>query len=293
MNALYVLPFDHRGSFHKMLFPGVHELSDEQHETVKKYKHVIFDSLKVIGQERGYDDLAVLVDEQYGRDIHRECAQMGIRHMLTMEKSGQPIFDFEEENWQDHLLDINPTYAKALIRVVVGEDYSVQNARLKELGDFCAANGIGFLIEPLIQPSEADLAAVDGDKNRFDAELRPQRFAEAVAEMHAAGVQPDVWKIEGTETKEGMDICSDAAFKGGKENVQIVILGRGATQDKVDHWLTVGAQSKGVTGFAVGRTVFAEAIEQLHKGDLTPEEATHIIANNYIHCINVFEQAKA
>jgi len=293
MNALYVLPFDHRGSFHRMLFPGVEELTEEHHETVKKYKHVIFDSLKLIGQERGYDDLAVLVDEQYGKGIHRMCTSMGVRHMLTMEKSGQKIFDFEYEDWRDHLLDIKPTYAKALIRMTVGEDYKLQNKRLKELGDFCEENGIGFLIEPLIQASEEDLASVNGNKDRFDAEIRPKRFAQAVEEMHAAGVKPDVWKIEGTETKEGMDVCSRAAHNGGKDKVQIVILGRGATMDKVDHWLTVGAKSEGVTGFAVGRTVFAESIEKLHKGEISTEEATHTIAKNYTHCINVFEKAKA
>lgn len=293
MQALYVLPFDHRGSFHRMLFPGVSDLTDEHHEQVKRMKRVIFESMKIVGEKRGYDDLAVLVDEQYGTEIHQECQSMGIRNLLTVEKSGQEVFDFEYSDWQDHLLAIKPSYAKALIRVTMGNDNSVQNARLKELGDFCEANGIGFLIEPLIQPSEGDLESVDGDKERYDAEIRPNRFAEAVAELHAAGVTPDVWKIEGTETKEGMDICSEAAHNGGKENVQIVILGRGATMDKVDHWLREGAQSKGVTGFAVGRTIFADVIDKLHKGEVSEDEAKQVIADKYQHCIDTFEAAKA
>lgn len=276
-----------------MLFPGAESLNDEQKGTIRKYKRVIFESIKLIGAKRGYDDLAILVDEEYGADIHRECKQLGIRNLVTMEKSGQKVFDFQYSDWKKHLLDLHPTFAKALIRVVMGDDNTLQNARLKELGDFCAANGIGFLIEPLIEPSEADLAQVGGDKKRFDAELRPQRFAEAVREMHAAGVQPDVWKIEGTETKEAMDVCSAAAFQGGKPGVQIVILGRGETQPKVDHWLTVGAKSHGVTGFAVGRTVFGEVIVQLHAGSLTAEQASQKIAENYQHCIDVFEHAKS
>lgn len=293
MSALYILPFDHRGSFQKMLFPGSETLNEDQKSIIKNYKRVIFESIKLIGERRGYHDLAILVDEEYGYDIHKECKQLGIRNLVTTEKSGQKVFDFQYADWKEHLLDIHPTYAKALIRVVIGEDNSLQNARLKELGDFCAAKKIGFLIEPLIEPSAEDLALVGGDKKRFDAELRPQKFAEAVKEMHAAGVQPDVWKIEGTETKEAMDVCSMAAFDGGKPGVQIVILGRGETQPKVDHWLAVSAKSRGVTGFAVGRTVFGEVITQLHAGVLTPEQASQKIAENYQHCIDVFEEAKS
>ena len=290
--SLYVLPFDHRGSFHKMLFPGVTELSDEQHEIIKQRKRTIFNAVKLVGAKRGYRDLAILGDEQYSSEIHRDAKAMGITTILTTEKSGQDVFDFEYPDWKEHILAIRPKYAKALVRVKMGDDNTIQNQRLQQLGQFCEEQGIGFLIEPLIQPSDGDLESVENNKERFDAEIRPQRFAQSVQEFHAAGVRPDVWKIEGTETREGMDICSEAAFNGGKPTVQIVILGRGATQEKVDHWLTVGAKSKGVSGFAVGRTLFADPIEKLHRGEISEEEATRLVANGYEHCIEVFEGAK-
>jgi len=292
MSYLFVLPFDHRGSFKKMLFPDAPELTDEHKQTITDYKWVIYNSLKIIGAKRGYDDMAILVDEEYGLDIHNDAKELGIRNLLTTEKSGEKVYNFQYEDWQDHILNIKPAYAKALTRVVKGDDNTLQNSRLKELNDFCSANDIGFLIEPLIQPRDEDLAAVDGDKERYDAEIRPTQFAEAVAEMHAAGVTPDVWKIEGTETKEGMDICSEAVFNGGKPDAQIVILGRGASTEKVDHWLKMGANSQGVNGFAVGRTVFADPIEKLHAGELSKEEATQIIADNYDHFIDTFLEAR-
>jgi 5-dehydro-2-deoxygluconokinase len=291
--SLFILPFDHRGSLQKMLFEHKNPLTDEESETVKKYKKVIFGAIKKVGEERGgFDDLAILVDEEFGYDIHMEAKELGLRNALTTEKSGQPMYDFQYDDWGDHIIKIGPTFAKALIRVVIGEDNSVQNSRLKELGDFCEANGVKFLLEPLVQPSEADLEAVGGDKKKFDMEVRPVKFAEAVKELHAAGVTPDVWKIEGTETKELMDVCSDAVMEGGKPNPQIVILGRGESAEKVAHWLTVGAKSAGVTGFAVGRTIFAEAIMKLHKGEASEEEATNEIAENYKHFISVFEEAR-
>lgn len=293
MDALYILPFDHRGSFKKMLLGHGDPITDEERAVLEHNKHVIFAGFKKTVEKMGPEKLGILVDEEFGKDIHQEARALGVRNCLSMEESGGDIFDFEYDDWQDHILEIRPTYAKALIRVKKGEDYSLQNARLKELGDFCANNNIGFLLEPLVQPTDADLEAVDGDRQRFDAEMRPQLFAEAVAELHAAGVYPDVWKIEGTETKEDMDICSEAVFNGGKPEVQIVVLGRGASMEKVDHWLTCGAQSKGVTGFAVGRTIFADALQKLKAGEYTQEQATAQIATNYEHCIEVFEQAKS
>ncbi len=291
MPYLFILPFDHRGSFQKMLFPETKELSADQKDVVRQRKRSIFEAMKKIGAKRGYQDLGVLVDEEYGADIHTECKKLGIRNILTMEKSGQKIFDFEYLDWNEHLLKIRPSYAKALIRVVMGEDHSLQNSRLWELGDFCVKQGIGFLIEPLIEPNEEDVKACGGDKKRFDQELRVKRFAEAIAEMHAAGIKPDVWKIEGTETEEDMKACSQAVMNGGKSGVQIVILGRGATQEEVDRWLRAGAKTEGVTGFAIGRTVFSEPITALHKGQISEVEAIDTIAKNYEHGIDVFLSA--
>ncbi|MBI5414334.1 DUF2090 domain-containing protein [Candidatus Peregrinibacteria bacterium] len=293
MPSLYVLPFDHRGSFKKLILEHGGDITEAEKEKLIHYKKVVFEGFKKVAEKRGVEDLAILVDEEYGKDIHKEAKILGARNLLSTEKSGQDVFDFEYENWQDHLLEIRPSYAKALIRVVIGEDNSLQNTRLKELSDFCKENEIKFLIEPLIQPSKEDLVKCGDDKKRFDIELRPERFAEAVREMHSAGIYPDVWKIEGTETKEAMDTCSEAAFEGEAENVEIVILGRGESMEKVEHWLTVGAKSKGVTGFAVGRTIFAEALLKLRNGEINEEDASQEIARRYEYFIGVFEKAKS
>src|SRR6185295_2765180 len=232
--ALYILPFDHRGSFQKMLLEHKNPLTPAEYAQLKYYKGVIWQGFKKTAEKRGVSDLAILVDEEFGFEIHEEAKAMGVRNLLSMEKSGKDIFEFEYGDWQEHLKKIRPTYAKALIRFTVGADNALQHSRLKELQAFCATEQIGFLIEPLIQPSEADLATCGGDKKRFDVELRPERFAEAVAEMHAAGVRPDVWKIEGTETKAAMEICAQAVMTNGKSGVQIVILGRGESMEKVE-----------------------------------------------------------
>lgn len=290
-NFLFILPFDHRTSFQKMIFGHKNPLTDQERQIIRKYKKIIFEAVKKVGQEQGYDDLAILVDEEFGAEIHRQAKKIGLRNAFSMEKSGQDIFDFEYKDWQSHLLDFQPTFAKALVRVEIGQDNSVQNARLKELNDFCQEKNFKFLLEPLIQPSQKDLEQAGGDKKRFDFELRTERFVEAVAEFHAAGVKPDIWKIEGTETKEEMDACSQAVFQGGKPNPQIVVLGRGESKERVEHWLKMGAKSKGAIGFAIGRTIFSEPITKFHQAEISEEETINKIAKNYSHFIDVFKKA--
>ncbi len=293
MRSLYMLPFDHRGSFQKMILGHRDPLSNAEREILIHFKGIIFAGFKLVAEKRGIEDLGILVDEEFGEEIHREARRIGVRNALSIERSGQPEFDFEYEDWKDHIRNIQPYYAKALVRVVGGSDNSVQNQRLAELARFCADEGYHFLLEPLIFPSDADLKSVGGDKKRFDQELRPRRFAEAVAEFHSAGVHPDVWKIEGTDTKAAMDICSDAVFDGGKPNTEIIILGRGESAEKVADWLKAGAQSRGVTGFAVGRTIFADALKDRHDEKITDEQAAEEIARLYEHFIDIYESARS
>lgn len=275
-----------------MILGHKNPLTDAEKDVLIHYKKIIFKGFLKVAAVRGVENLGILVDEDFGKDIHLEARQKGIRNALSTEKSGQQIYAFEYDDWKEHLRNIRPTYAKALVRWVAGEDHLVQNQRLRELSDFCKQEGFQFLLEPLVFPTAEELESVGGDKKRFDMEVRPRRFADAVAEFHAAGITPDVWKIEGTETKEAMDICSKAVFSGGKPNPEIIILGRGESAAKVDDWLRAGAKSRGVTGFAVGRTIFADALKKLHDGVFSEEAAETEIADWYEHFISVFETAK-
>jgi myo-inositol catabolism protein IolC len=290
--SLFILPFDHRGSFKKMILGHDDTISAEERAQLIDSKNLIFEAFKEVGKIQGFDNLAVLVDEEFGSQIHEECKQKGIRNLLSMEKSGQKVFEFERQDWKENLQEKRPAYAKALIRIVMGEDHSLQNARLSELSAFCEEEGIGFLLEPLVFPSEMDLQEVEGDKKRFDLELRQYRFSEAVTELHEAKVFPDVWKIEGTDTKEAMQICSESVQEGGKSSVEIVLLGRGESKEKVELWLKEGAKVEGVSGFAVGRTIFAIPIKEFAQHQISREEAIKKIADEYEYFINLFESAK-
>ena len=57
-----------------------------------------------------------------------------------------------------------------------------------------------------------------------------------------------------------------------------VVLGRGANDEKVDHWLRQGAPVEGYAGFAIGRTIWWDALKGFLDGDLERDEAASQIA---------------
>ena len=78
----------------------------------------------------------------------------------------------------------------------------------------------------------------------------------ATEELQNAGVEPDVWKIEGLDHREDCVKIAGVARRSGRNNVGCIILGRGSNPQKVVEWLDPAAGVPGFIGFAVGRTSF-------------------------------------
>src|SRR5260221_5134807 len=93
---LYVLPFDHRGSFETKMFGWEGKLNAEQTAEIAAAKQVIYDGLKAaIAAGVRKEKAAILVDEQFGAAILREATANGFSTACPAEKSGQEEFDFE------------------------------------------------------------------------------------------------------------------------------------------------------------------------------------------------------
>ena len=73
-----------------------------------------------------------------------------------------------------------------------------------------------FLFELLVPAEQAQLAEIGGSGDRYDAERRPALMVQAIAEIQAAGVEPDIWKIEGVSSpEECARIAEQTARAGG------------------------------------------------------------------------------
>jgi myo-inositol catabolism protein IolC len=296
---LYILAFDHRGSFQKKMFGIEGEPNEEQTATIADAKHLIFEGMEQ-AVERGVDAAAtgVLVDEQFGGDIPKQAKAEGLKLAMPVEKSGQEEFDFQYgADFGAHIEKYDPNFSKVLVRLNPEGDEEMnrrQLGRLKELADWLHDHDRLFLFELLVPAEESQLAQVGGDTDRYDAELRPELMRRAIQQIHEAGVEVDIWKIEGVDRREDAEMLTEETRKGeGREGVVCVLLGRGASDEQVDQWLRVAAPVEGFVGFAIGRSIWWDALKGFLDGDLERGAASERISDKYLRFVRVYEEAES
>jgi myo-inositol catabolism protein IolC len=296
---LYILAFDHRGSFQKKMFGIEGDPTPEETETISDAKKLIYEGMEIAVQ-RGVDAEAtgVLVDEQFGSDIPKLAREHGLKLAQPVEKSGQPDFDFEYgADFGKHIEDNDPDFSKVLVRLNPDGDAEMnerQLSRLKELADWLHEHDRLFLFELLVPAEDDQLASVDGDTDRYDAELRPELMRRAIEQIQDYGIEVDIWKIEGVDEREDAEMLIRQTRTGeGREKVTSVLLGRGASDDKVDHWLQQAAPVEGFIGFAIGRSIWWDALKGFLDGKLERKAAAEQVADNYLRFIKVYDDAEA
>jgi myo-inositol catabolism protein IolC len=298
---LYILAFDHRGSFQKKMFGIEGDPTPEQTATISDAKHLIYEGMVKATQKSDVhpDTLGVLVDEQFGapKNIPGDAKAAGLKLAMPVEKSGQDMFDFEYgADFGEHILTFDPDFSKVLVRYNPDHDAQeneVQLGKLKELADWLHANDRKFLFELLVPAEPAQLESVGGDTDRYDAELRPELMRKAIEAIQDFGIEVDIWKIEGVDERSDAEKLAQQTRKGeGRENVVCVLLGRGASDAKVDQWLRAAAPVEGFIGFAIGRSIWWDALKAFLDGSLEREDAANKIADNYLRFIGVYDEAE-
>lgn len=239
---------------------------------------------------------ALLVDEQFGGEVLAEAARAGVSAAIACERSGQSEFEFEYgERFGQHLARFAPRFVKALVRFNPDGDPRVnerQVGRLQRLAAWVRRSEPELLFELLVPPTAAQLAALGGDRDRYDSEQRPDLVRRAVVELRAAGIEPSVWKIEGLAERRDCERVAAVCRENGGESVGCLILGRGADERRVEEWLRIAAPVEGFTGFAVGRTIWWDAIGAYLDGDLERDAAIAAIAERYQRFARVYREAQ-
>jgi 5-dehydro-2-deoxygluconokinase len=296
---LYILAFDHRGSFQTKMFGIEGDPTPEETEKISDAKHLIYEGMEEAvrrGAEAGAT--GVLVDEQFGGEIPRQAKQSGLKLAMPVEKSGQPEFDFQYgEDFGEHIEKFDPDFSKVLVRYNPDDPDADMNReqlrRLKVLSDWLHEHDRKFLFELLVPATDDQLAQVDADSDRYDAELRPELMRRTLEDAQNFGIEVDVWKIEGVDEREDAVMLAEQARSGeGREGVTCVLLGRGAATEKVEHWLQVASTVEGFIGFAIGRSIWWDALKGFLDEDLDREAAASQIADNYLHFVGVWEHAR-
>lgn len=286
---LFVLPFDHQTGLWKE-FGWTAPLTDEQTVSMIKTRDITYQGYQY-GLSLGIPaaDTAILTDDIYGKNVIENARKNGHALIYTLEKSGQSSLVFQHDDWQDRILASKPQWIKTLVRynpTANRSDLDTTLANLKIVSDFAHEHSIPFMIEPLVQPTESQKEISD-----FDHTMRPDLTVQMIHEIYNAGIAPTVWKIEGSDSSEFYTKSADA-ITSHDIDARIVVLGRNETLEKVSQWLTIGAQNDSVIGFAVGRTVFLDAIKKYLSGEMTNEDAIKQIGENYFKLYQTFINTK-
>src|SRR5947199_10027211 len=96
---LFILAFDHRGSFQKKWFGLEGDPSPEEIERISDAKHLIWEGLLHAAQQGADPSVTgALVDEQFGGTVPQEAPERGFHPAMPVETSGQDEFAFEADD---------------------------------------------------------------------------------------------------------------------------------------------------------------------------------------------------
>jgi len=286
---MFIFAADHREGLKSAIFKTKKELNKKQIQQMHEFKEMILESFIDASKDKIMNPYAcLLMDEHYGEVQLKKAKKLGLNIIIPVEKSGVDTFEFEyKKNFKEHIKKFNPKYVKILIHFnpanTKDNKKSVRN--IKILNEYIKKTKSKLLIELLIKPTKKELKRY-GQK-KFDMNIRPGLTIDSIHMFNSAGIYPEIWKLEGFEKEEDLAIV---AFATG--SAKIVILGRSESMDKVLKWIKIGAKNKKVCGFAVGRTIFLDALKKYYHKKISRDRAITIMAERYQIIADSYLKAK-
>jgi myo-inositol catabolism protein IolC len=287
---LFLLPFHLRRRF---------MLSAEQRAQIAAAQQVFYEGFRAaVAAGVPKQNAGILLDDRFGAAILRDAVAQGYTVVYPLEKSGQHEFDFEHgKDFARNIEAFHPTFCKVLVRYNPGGDRALnqrQAERLSRLSRYLHERSRSkFMFELLVPPEKFQLEQLQGSTKAYDLWLRPRLTVDAIERLQDAGVEPDVWNIEGLDQPADYQKIVAAARRHGRTNVACIVAASPEHESTVSKWLTVAARVPGFIGFAVGHTDFSEALLCWRDKTMTRNEAVAWIAARYRQFVSLFERTEA
>jgi 5-dehydro-2-deoxygluconokinase len=286
-SPLLILAFDHRASLARDLYGLKRTPTPAEAARISADKMLVYqgllDALDTLppGVQPG-----VLFDEEYGAKVAAAAhIDDRVRLATPIEASGHDWFTFAyPDGWQAHAMKYHPDFVKVLVRDNPGlspERRRGQTRRLAEVSAWAERNDRPLILELLVPATPEDTRAVEGNTDRYDGELRPRLTVRVITDLQDGGVEPAIWKVEGLETAPAAQEVAATARREGR-TADLIVLGRNAPHDRLDHWLTIAAPVPGFVGFAIGRSIWLSALDaHLHHG-AAGEDVRQAVKSTYL-----------
>ena len=285
---LFILAADHRNSLESELYRLSSPPTPAEAARIVADKLLIYQAvLDAVPLLPAQVQPGILIDEQYGASAAELAAASGgaVNLSMPLEASGHPFFQFAYgDAWKAHAEFFAADHSKVLVRDnpdFAAADRTPQAETLAEVSAWAEQAGRPLILELLVPATDAQTQSVGGDSGRYDRDLRPKLTVEVMEYLQDAGVSPAFWKIEGLETTEAAEAVVQAALRGGR-TAECIVLGRHAPAEKLDHWLDIAAPVDGFAGFAIGRSIWWDALQSHLDGRTSAGEARALIRDAYL-----------
>jgi 5-dehydro-2-deoxygluconokinase len=295
---LFILADDHRDSLEKQLYKIEGAPTPAQAARIAADKLLVYRALLQASASLSSDARAgILVDEQYGADVAELAANSQGLVNLTMpiEASGHEWLEFAYgDDWKSHAEFFSTNHSKILIRDNPGlpeRDRLSQAERVAEISDWAHQADRPLIIELLVPATDHDLSTVAGDTKRYDDEVRPRLTVESISFLQDHGANPTLWKVEGMNGSRDAASIVEVARRGGRD-AQCIVLGRHASKADLDHWLEIAAPLDGYVGFAIGRSIWWDALTNLLDETIDEDAAIAQISSAYLDYANDYLAAR-
>ena len=220
----------------------------------------------------GRPGYGMLLDEKHGRKAMFEYARHGFSWLgRPVELPGsRPLrFEFSQDigsqlvEWPvDHCIKCLSFYHPD----DPAELKTEQQQKIRTLFEAARKVGRELLVE-----------IIAGKHGAIDEDTIPR----ALEELYALGIKPDWWKLEPQASPESWAKIEAVIAKHDPWCRGIVLLGLEAPQAELEAAFVATAKAPIVKGFAVGRTLFADAAEKWLAGEISDEAAIDDMAARF------------
>ncbi|TBN12177.1 5-dehydro-2-deoxygluconokinase [Agrobacterium cavarae] len=276
-STMRVFAFDHR-----MQLEAIAKDVGVDDKKIGSFKELCLKAAhQVADGKAGY---GILCDGRLGRDALYQAAGSGLWIGRPAEWPGSRPLTLEPDLGPD-CGGLNEWPAEHVVKVLCfyhPDDDEAMRAEQEETVSrlFTAArrNRLEFLLEVI--PSK--VAPIDDETT-----------ARIIDRFYEIGVYPDWWKLEPLKSEEAWRQATDAVKRHDPYVRGIVVLGLEAPQSELEESFRLAAGFDLVKGFAVGRTIFAEAARNWLAGKVSDEEAVADMAARYDALCQIWDKARA
>ena len=231
---------------------------------------------------QGRSGFGVLIDDKHGRAAIFAAAGHRLWVAKPVEEPGsRPLrFEFSQDigsrlvEWPvDHVIKClcfyHPDDEAALKRE--------QGEKLRTLYEAARKVGRELLVEIIAGKNGA---------------LADDTVARAIAEIYALGIKPDWWKLEPQSSRAAWAAIDQVIRDNDPWCRGVVLLGLDAPRDALEEAFAAAQAAPMVKGFAVGRTIFADAARAWFASRMSDEEAINDMATRFAALTNAWTRLR-